>query len=206
MPLVLRAFAGTAVSYMLRSNQLIGWSVGTSPAAIGVLTDNTSPEARHGAADLTLVTFVDYQCPVCRKADSAMRKAVARDGNIRLVYKDWPIFGAQSERAAEVALAADRQGIYPSVHHALMRMPVDEESMRRAVEQAGGSWQQVETDLVRHRAMIARQLERHRLQAFTLGLEGTPAYLIGPFLIEGALSEREFLRAFAQARAMDRGR
>ena len=61
-----------------------------------------------------------------------MRKAVARDGNIRLVYKDWPIFGAQSERAAKVALAADRQGIYPSVHHALMHMPVDGQSMRRA--------------------------------------------------------------------------
>jgi protein-disulfide isomerase len=206
VPLVLLALAGTAVSYMLRSNQSIGRSVGTSPAAIGVLTDNTSPEARHGTAELTLVAFVDYQCPVCRKTDPAMRKAVARDGNIRLVYKDWPIFGAQSERAAEVALAADRQGIYPSVHHALMRMPVDDDSMRRAVEQAGGSWQQVEADLVRHRAKIVRQLERHRLQAFSLGLEGTPSYLIGHVLVEGALSEREFLRAFAQARDKDRRR
>ena len=132
-----------------------------------------------------------------------MRKAVARDGNIRLVYKDWPIFGAQSERAAKVALAADRQGIYPSVHHALMHMPVDGQSMRRAVEQAGGSWQQVEVDLVRHRAMIVRQLEQHRLQAFRMGLQGTPSYLIGDVLVEGALSEREFLRAFAQARAKD---
>ena len=113
MPLVLRAFAGTAVSYMLRSNQSIGRSVGTSPAAIGVLTDNTSPEARHGAADLTLVAFIDYRCPVCRKADPAMRKAVARDGNIRLVCKDWPIFGAQSERAAEVAPLRTGRGFTP---------------------------------------------------------------------------------------------
>ena len=87
-----------------------------------------------------------------------------------------------------------------------MRMPVDDASVCRAVEQAGGSSQQVEADLVRHRAMIVRQLERHRLQAFRLGLEGTPSYLIGHVLVEGALSEREFLRAFAQARAMDRGR
>lgn len=60
-----------------------------------------------------------------------------------------------------------------------MRMPVDDASVCRAVEQAGGSSQQVEADLVRHRAMIVRQLERHRLQAFGLGLEGTPSYLIG---------------------------
>ena len=123
---------------MPRSNQSIGRSVGTSSAAIGVRTDNTSPEARHGTADLTLVAFIDYRCPACRKGDPAMRKAVARDGNIRLVYKDRPIFGAQSERTAEVALAADRQGIYPSVDHALMRMPVDAQSMRRAVEQTCG--------------------------------------------------------------------
>ena len=66
-----------------------------------------------------------------------------------------------------------------------------------------GSWQQVEADLAGHRAMIVRQLERHRLQAFSLGLEGTPSYLIGDVLVEGALSEREFLRAVAQARAKD---
>lgn len=202
--LVLLALAGTAASYMLRTSQSIGRYVGNSPAAMRVLADSTSPEARHGAADLTVVAFTDYRCPVCRLADPAMRSAVARDGNIRLVYKDWPIFGAQSVRAAEVALAADRQGIYPSVHHALMRMRVEEESMRHAVEQAGGSWQQLEADLVQHRPMIARQLDKNRLQAFTLGLEGTPAYLIGHVLVEGALSEREFLRAFAQARAKPR--
>ena len=170
-------------------------------AATRVLADSTSQEARHGATDLTVVAFTDFRCPVCRKADPAMRRAVTCEGNVRLLYKDWPTFGAQSVRAAEVALAADRQEIYPSVHHALMRMEVDEESMRHAVEQAGRSWRQREADLVRHRPMIARQLDKNRLQAFALGLEGTPAYLIGHFLAEGGLSEREFRRAFVQARA-----
>lgn len=200
-PLVLLALGGTDGSYMLRTSQSIGRYVENSPAATRVLADSTSQEARHGATDLTVVAFTDFRCPVCRKADPAMRRAVTCEGNVRLLYKDWPTFGAQSVRAAEVALAADRQEIYPSVHHALMRMEVDEESMRHAVEQAGRSWRQVEADLVRHRPMIARQLDKNRLQAFALGLEGTPAYLIGHFLAEGGLSEREFRRAFIQARA-----
>lgn len=125
-----------------------------------------------------------------------------RDGNVRVAYKDWPIFGERSVRAAEVALAAERQGIYPSVHRALMRAPrIDDAATRDAVEEAGGSWKQIERDLVEYQPEIAGQLEKYRLHAFTLGLKGTPGYLVGPFLVEGAMSERDFLRVFLQARA-----
>jgi hypothetical protein len=82
-----------------------------------------------------------------------------------------------------------------------MRAPsIEDAAMRVAVEQAGGNWSRIENDLIEHQLWIAGQLDRNRLQAFTLGLEGTPGYLIGPFLVEGAMSEREFLRAFSQAR------
>ena len=192
---------GVAASYFLQANRAVGRYVGDAAAAMNILADGTSPEISHGAADLTVVAFTDYQCPACRKADPAMRRAVARDGNVRLVYKDWPIFGERSVRAAQVALAADRQDIYPPVHHALMRASrIDDAAMRQAVEQAGGNWDYVERVLVEQHPRIAEQLEMNGLQAFTLGLEGTPGYLVGPFLIEGAVSEREFLRAFSQAR------
>nr|WP_241233695.1 DsbA family protein [Altericroceibacterium xinjiangense] len=146
--------------------------------------------------------FTDYQCSACRKADPALRRAVARDGNVRVVYKDWPILGERSERAATVALAAHRQGIYPSVHRQLMKSPsLDDTALRNAVEGAGGDWEQVEADLLTHGPAIANQLAANRLDAFALVLQGTPSYLIGPLLVEGALTEREFLRAFEQARS-----
>src|SRR5690606_23736167 len=98
----------------------------------------TSPEVSHGTSNLTVIAFTDYQCPACRKASPAMMAAIARDGNIRLVYKDWPIFGERSDRAAQVALAAHRQGIYPAVHEMLMSSPgLGDAAMRNAVEQAG---------------------------------------------------------------------
>ena len=201
VPLVCLALAGAAASYILQSNRAVGRYVGDAAAAMQILSESRSPATSRGAADLTVVAFTDYQCPACRRADPAMRRALARDGNVRLVYKDWPIFGDRSVRAAQVALAADRQGIYPSVHHALMRAPrLDDAAMRDAVEQAGGSWEQIERVLAKHRPWILGQLERNRVQAFTLGLEGTPGYLVGPFLIKGAMSEGEFLRAFSQAR------
>ena len=40
---------------------------------------------------MTIVAFLDYNCPFCKKATPALDKVVAADGGVRLVYKDWPI-------------------------------------------------------------------------------------------------------------------
>lgn len=155
-----------------------------------------------GKADLTVVVFTDYRCPACRAAEPALSRAITHDGDVRVIYRDWPIFGERSERAARIALAADRQDIYLPVHRALMRSRAfDDGALRKIVEEAGGSWWQVQSDLARHGSAIAAQLARNSQDAFGLGLRGTPGYLIGPLLVEGALTESEFLRAFDEARA-----
>jgi protein-disulfide isomerase len=194
--------AAMLVSLALRSDAPIGTHVGDQPLARSVRQDRSPPVAENTSADVTLIVFTDYQCPACRLAHAPMHRAVARDGRVRVVYKEWPIFGQLSERAARMALAADYQGIYPPVHDALMAggRP-DDRALKQAVEQAGGSWGQLRIDLDRHCAAIDAQLARNREQAFGLGLMGTPGYLIGPILVRGALGEAEFLRAFSEARA-----
>lgn len=192
---------GLVLSGLLRSSADRADSAASSSLAQELLQERSSPEVRYGRADLTLVVFTDYRCPACRKADPAMRQAVAKDGNVRIVYKDWPIFGAQSRRAALVALAAARQGIYASVHRALMASPnLDDTALRQAVEFSGGDWLQILSDLKQHREAFDRQLASNAVQAFGLGLQGTPGYLVGRLRLRGAQSEAQFLRAFASAR------
>jgi protein-disulfide isomerase len=169
---------------------------------MSMLEDKQSPRTARGDPNLTIVVFTDYRCPACRKAHRPLHSAVARERNVELIYRDWPIFGEQSEQAAKVALASHRQGIYPAVHDALMRSPAfDDAALRAAVEGAGGNWQQVEADMLAQGPAIEKQITATKWDAFTLGLQGTPAYLIGPVLVQGALTEREFARAFRQARA-----
>ena len=200
--LVALVLLGAALSYWLGRSAPLGRHVGDSAVAARIIGDKASPELSHGTADLTIVLFTDYRCPACRGADLAMRRAIARDGNVRVVYKDWPIFGDRSEQIARIALAAHRQGIYPAVHHALMQSrSLDDAELRRIVERSGGSWPQLQSDLVRHGPWIANQLARNGQDAFGLGLKGTPGYLIGPLLVEGGLNEHEFLQAFGEARA-----
>lgn len=173
-----------------------------SPAVVGVLENQTAPRAERGDATLTVVIFTDYQCPACRKAAPALQAAVAHDGHVRVIYRDWPIFGEISERAANVALAGHKQGIYPALHHELMRSSsLSEAALKVAVERVGGDWQRIQVDLRAQRGWIESQLSENRRDAFALGFRGTPGYLIGLIRVEGALTESEFVKAFKQARS-----
>ncbi|MEL6875964.1 MAG: DsbA family protein, partial [Pseudomonadota bacterium] len=93
------------------------------------------------------------------------------------------------------------QGIYPQVYDRLMRRAgLGNAQLQTAVEQSGGSWDRLLEDLNAHQQEIEDQLDRNRLQAFSLNLQGTPAFLIGPILVRGAVSQRSFARAISAAR------
>lgn len=186
---------------LLRQRSFVGSDVGTLPTVQAVRADRGAPASVNPRADVSLIAFNDYQCPACLLAYPDMTRAVAKDGKVRIVYKEWPIFGERSKRAARVALASSYQGIYPKVHHALMSgRRVDEPTLRAAVERSGGSWSQLEKDLESRRGEIDEQLARNAQQAFSLGLRGTPAFLIGPILVRGRIGEGEFSTAIRQAR------
>lgn len=188
---------------LLQTDRPLGQDVSSNALALAIRADGSSPTGENGAADLTLIVFTDYRCPACRGAHREMKRAIAADGKVRVVYKDWPIFGERSERAAQVAIASDLQGIYPLLHDLLMTGPMeDDDALRKAVKSAGGDWTLLERDLVRKRSDISAQLERHKRQAFEMGFRGTPGYLIGPMLVRGGLTERQFTRVFQQARGI----
>ena len=125
-----------------------------------------------------------------------------RDGKVTIIYKDWPIFGPPSERAASVALATAEQGIYPAVHRRLMtdnRM-IDDGMLRDVVTQAGGDWTRATAWLAAHAEGVSARLRANGQEAYAIGLAGTPGYLAGPILVMGAIDETDFGRLFARAR------
>lgn len=200
--LLIAVAIGYGVSQWLLRSVPVGKDVGANAIAQEVSRDMRSPSAGAVDATLTLVVFTDYQCPACKLADPEMNMAVAGDGRVRVVYRDLPIFGPLSERAARVAIAADRQGIYPAVHRRLMaegRRP-DDAVLEEAVRAAGGDWLRLQDDLRAHAAEIDEQIARNRTDAFALGIRGTPGYLAGTRLVIGALDTAGFEKLFAEAR------
>jgi protein-disulfide isomerase len=179
---------------------------GTAVAA-AVLDDPGSPAFGPRDADVTVVDFSDYQCGPCKEGEPAFERTIAADGRVRVIYKDWAALGPASKTEAEIALAAERQGRYLAVHQALMRSRarVSPETLRALVIGAGADWPRLTSDLARDRNAIDVQLSRHAFQAWSLGLQGPPAYLVGPYLVRGRLSEVSLRGLIHKARRRPRG-
>nr|WP_137830694.1 DsbA family protein [Methylobacterium sp. L1A1] len=178
---------------------------GVDPNAI--LNDPEVPVSGNPKGDLTIVAFLDYNCPFCKKAEPDLLRLVKADGRIRLVHKDWPILGDASVYGAQLALAAKYQGRYDEVHRALMAIPgrkIPKERMLEAVAASGVDVARLEEDRKAHQAEIAALLQRNLDQADALGLQGTPVFLIGQLKVAAALDYEGFRQAVAQARARGR--
>lgn len=133
--------------------------------------------------NVTIVAFLDYNCPFCKKAAPDLARVVREDGQIRLVYKDWPVIAETSVYAAQLALAAAYQGAYAKAHDALMATKgrLSREQIAAALKGAGIDLARLEADVNGKAAQITALLQRNMAQADSLGLQGTPTYLIGPF-------------------------
>lgn len=175
--------------------------------ANAILNDLDAPVSGNPKGDLTIVAFLDYNCPFCKKAEPDLLRLVKTDGRIRLVHKDWPILGDPSVYGAQLALAARYQGRYDAVHGALMAIPgrkIPKERMLEAVTASGVDMARLEADRTAHATEIAALIQRNLDQADALGLQGTPVFLIGPLKVAAALDYDGFKQAVAQARAKGR--
>ncbi len=169
-----------------------------------ILNDPATPVAGNPAGDVTIVAFMDYNCPFCKKSSPDLERFVNDDGKVRLVYKDWPILTDASVIGAHLALAANYQGKYREAHVAMMSIrgqKIGEASLRAAVKAAGIDIALLDEDLKAHDADIAALLKRNMSEADSLGLEATPVFLIGPFKVAKALGYDEFKATVADFRA-----
>ncbi len=169
--------------------------------------DPDAPIVAPKGHDVTIVEYLDYQCPYCRTSAAALKKLMARDKKIRVVFRDWPIFGAESERAARVAIAAKYQGKYMAVNDALMNAPrpLTEAKIEAAARKAGANWPRLEADLQAHLGDIDDLLERNQEQALLLGFNGTPGFIIGSFLSFGGTDYAALEKTVREARAKAKG-
>jgi protein-disulfide isomerase len=197
------ALAPALVSLVSHAGE--AFAQGIDPNAI--LNDPEAPVSGNPKGDLTIVAFLDYNCPFCKKAEPDLLRLVKSDGRIRLVHKDWPILGEASVYSAQLALAAKYQGRYDDVHRALMGIPgrkIPKERMLEAVSASGVDMARLEADRTSHQGEISSLLQRNLDQADALGLQGTPVFLIGPLKVAAALDYDGFKQAVAQARAKGR--
>lgn len=158
--------------------------------------ESLAPVRKSGPYDVTIVYFMDYQCPSCRKYTPDVARVLKEDPRIRVIYRDTPLLGPKSDEAARAAIASHFQGRHEAFHHALMmtKGSLDEVAIRAAAEKAKIDWSRLQSDLKSRRDEIDMVIARNFELAMATGIEGTPAFIVGESQSNGALNY-ELLKA-----------
>lgn len=158
-----------------------------------------NPDGKH-----TLVKFTDYNCGYCRAAASEVQKLLAADPELKVIIREWPIFDG-SEAVASMALAAARQGKYAAYHQALFASgDTSEAGLAAAARQVGLDYARLKADAAS--PQIAYELSRNSQYAQELGFTGTPSWIAGGRIIEGAVPAETLARAIAGGGSGEGGR
>ncbi|MBM3544445.1 MAG: DsbA family protein [Alphaproteobacteria bacterium] len=136
--------------------------------------------------DVTVVEFFDYNCGYCKRAMPDLVKLIDSDDKVRVVLKELPIFGDDSDDAAKGALAAKLQGKYFEMHQKLFSESgkANKDKVLQIADEIGLDVEQLKKDMESEE--VGKALEEARELAQKLGLQGTPYYLIGDQTIPGA--------------------
>ncbi|MDR6758999.1 protein-disulfide isomerase [Mycoplana sp. BE70] len=153
--------------------------------------------------DVTIVEFFDYNCGYCKRALSDMDAMLEADKNVRFVLKELPILGPDSLAAHKVSaafrdLAPEKYGEF---HRALLgaESRATEESAIEVAVKLGVS----EADI--RKAMAEKPHDDAVRDAYTLaqslGITGTPSYVISNEAVFGAVGVDELRDKVANVRS-----
>jgi len=134
---------------------------------------------------ITVVEFFDYRCGYCKVSAPEMLKLIEENPDVRFVFKEFPIFGGESNLAAQVALSEPAKPKTLQLFKAFMaEKALDVNAIDRHLRAAG-------VDPAAAKAAGASDaVQKHiadtRALAQALAIEGTPAFIVGDRMIPGA--------------------
>lgn len=165
-----------------------------------VFDDPSSPVGGNPGGDVTLVEFFDYRCGFCRRVVSSLRALIDDDADLKVVFKELPVLGEDSVLAARAALASARQGRYLDFHFALMDAEdLSEAGVLKVAKRIGLDPDRLLEDM--QSEGVQQTLDRNLALARDLGIDGTPAFVVGEDIVPGAIGQAELEERIDQVRA-----
>jgi protein-disulfide isomerase len=145
--------------------------------------------------DVVLVEFFDYACGYCRKSNSDVDRLLREDPRLKVVWREWPVLGPDSEAAARASLAAARAGRFKAFYDRMFdegRPTPDALGRARAATGLGADLpvEAADAELIKNN-QLARGLEA----------TGTPTFIVGDRILQGAVGYEALRDAIKAARA-----
>jgi len=145
--------------------------------------------------EVTLVEFYDYACPYCKASNPSVDRLLREDPGLRIVYRELPILGPDSVTAARLALQASKQGRFGQFHDTLWNAGRPAPQTIAVAAQAAGIAAQPVKD-----PAIEAELKNNFQIAGQLGATGTPVFVVGDHVMNGAVGYDALKKAIAAAR------
>jgi protein-disulfide isomerase len=145
--------------------------------------------------DVVLVEFFDYACGYCRKSNADIDRLLAEDKKLKVVWRELPVLGPDSQGAAQASLAAAKQGRFRPFYDRLFEngRPVP------------GAVQQVQAELgvkpMPQSPEISAELDKNFQLARAINATGTPTFVVGDKVLQGAVGYEALKQAIGEARA-----
>jgi protein-disulfide isomerase len=150
-----------------------------------------------GAADgdVVLVEFFDYACGFCRKSNADVDRLLREDPRLKVVWREWPVLGPDSEKAARASLAAAKAGRFKPFHDSLFA------AGRPTPEALGKARAGIGLGADLPAAVADQELARNFQLARGLEATGTPTFVVGDQILQGAVGFEALRDAIKEARA-----
>jgi protein-disulfide isomerase len=137
---------------------------------------------------ITVVEFFDYKCAYCKASAPAVMDLIAKNPDVRFVFKEMPILTDTSTHASQIQLAANRaNGKYLPLFGALMQeKALDEGGVDRIMSEHGVNVASLSPTA---KAAADKHIAENKALAKSVGIEGTPAFVVGDHMIAGWIPE-----------------
>ena len=146
--------------------------------------------------DVVMVQFFDYACPYCHQINGDVERLLREDSRLKVVWREYPVLGPNSEAAALASLAAAEQGRWRQFHARMFALGRPTDAVRQqALQEAGVTAPAGPSEAMR--AEVTRNAEMAR----AVGATGTPTFVIGDQVLQGAVGYEALKAAVAEARA-----
>jgi protein-disulfide isomerase len=147
--------------------------------------DKSDPVLGNPNAPIKIVEFLDYNCGYCRAAAPKLKAFLADNPDVAIIVKEYPVINQNSRPLAAFALGAAKTGQYEAMHYALMEATISSDAdMMSLLNRTGLDVKAVSE------AAASKEVHDHIDRVVTLGtdlnLTGTPMFIIGTKLIDGA--------------------
>ena len=133
---------------------------------------------------ITVVEFFDYKCTYCKASSQAVLDLIAKNPDVRFVFKEMPILTDTSSHASEAQLASNRtNGKYLDLFGALMaEKALDDDGVKRIMGEHGVDVARLDP---KAKAAADKHISENKALAKSIGVEGTPAFIVGDHVIAG---------------------